>query len=88
MFNRFFPSRPVPSFEGLERRLNESFSQVEPNPDFVNQLRNRLSYPAEVTLERAYHLPVMATVIIGMSLFSGTLLYWIIRGFRRRIHSV
>lgn len=73
-------SRLPDSYETLEDQLLSSFLPVEPDPQFVVQLRKRLLTPAEVTLEK--RRGILAFIIISFGLAGGIFLYWLFRFLR------
>ncbi|HZW04866.1 MAG TPA: hypothetical protein VFF68_13115 [Anaerolineaceae bacterium] len=58
-----------------------SLSPVEPDPQFVFQLRERLLTPAEVTVEARKGL--VAFIVISLGLASGMFLFWLFRFLRQ-----
>ena len=67
-------------YESLESQLLSSFSPVEPAPQFVYRLRERLLTPAEVTLEN--RRGILAFVVISLGLASGVFLFWLLQFLR------
>lgn len=74
-------TRSPESYETLESQLLSSFLPVEPDPQFIVQLRKRLLTPAEVTLEQ--RRGVLAFIIISFGLAGGVFLYWLFRMLRQ-----
>jgi len=62
---------------GLEQQLQFSLHPVAPDPRFVSVLQHRLTETPAVTLERATQM--RAFLVIGLGLFSGALLFWLLR---------
>ncbi len=70
------------SFQELENSLLARLNPVQPNPEFVTHLRNRLSRGDDVFLERqATGLTLLW--VIGAGLFAGALLIWLTRRLGR-----
>lgn len=65
------------SLAGLEQQLQVSLHRVEPDPQFVRVLQRRLTDVPAVTLEKSSHL--WAMLIVGLGLFGGALLFWLLR---------
>lgn len=68
-------SNQVP-FNPFEHFLSDSLGEVKPDPEFVGQLRRRLAKQHEVELE--YPRLFTAYAVLGVGLFSGVLLFWIL----------
>jgi hypothetical protein len=67
--------------EALEQQLKQSLRKVEPNPEFVNHLQNRLTNPTQLSVERRQSIGCGLLLIAG-SFMSGVLLLLLIRQFR------
>jgi hypothetical protein len=67
----------------LEQDLERSLRPVQPNPEFVNRLHNRLVTPAAMVVESrrspAYSL---GAFLVGIGLAVGLFLVWVIRQLR------
>jgi hypothetical protein len=67
--------------ENLENQLKRSLRRVEPNPEFVGHLHNRLTTPVEMTIERRQNAGFFL-LLMAFSLMSGVLLVWLLRQLR------
>ncbi len=74
-------TNPSDAEENLENQLKRSLRRVEPNPDFVGHLHNRLTTPVEMTIERRQNAGFFL-LLLAFSLMSGVLLVWLLRQFR------
>jgi hypothetical protein len=67
----------------LEQDLERSLRPVQPNPEFVNRLHDRLVTPAGMVVESrrspAYSL---GAFLVGIGLAVGLFLVWVIRQLR------
>ena len=61
----------------LEKSLQFSLSPVQPNPEFVYRLRDRLTAPPSIMIEP--RKTAAAFVIVMFGLFTGVFLIWLIR---------
>lgn len=68
----------------LERELQQSLRPVQPNPDFVNRLHNRLANPGTTLIERQASASLVVPVffLVGFGLTVGLLLVWVLRQIR------
>ncbi len=64
----------------FEAELESSFDPVQPDPEFVTRLRQRLSGKQQVVLEP--RSSATAFVVVALGLFTGALLVWILRRLR------
>jgi hypothetical protein len=81
MKKRIREVKPVPAdLDELERKLINSLSPVQPDPQFVTRLQTRLSTPATVVLEDPVRTG--AFLIIAGGLFAGALLVWLLQRLR------
>ncbi len=64
----------------LEQRLSSSLSPVTPRTEFVESLQGRLASPVTVVLENPNQSSAM--VVIGLGLFFGALVLWLLRRTR------
>lgn len=64
-------------FEGLENQLFASFRPVEPDPQFVNRLKHRLTTPPEVYLEER-RKRVSSFLVISMGLVGTAFIAWLL----------
>jgi len=64
----------------LEGKLKEVLQPVSPNPNFVHNLEKKLINPAAVLLED--QKDKKAIVLIGMGMFFGALLIWLVSRIR------
>jgi hypothetical protein len=64
----------------LENQLKFSLRPVQPNPEFVNRLHNRLTSPPSMTVEREQ--TALGLLVIAISLLTGVLLIFTLRQFR------
>lgn len=63
---------------GLEINLGHLLRPVDPDPDFLTHLRQRLEYPSDVSVERhSQTWTVLAVVTLGLG--GGSLLLWVLR---------
>jgi hypothetical protein len=60
--------------EDLEGHLLSSLGPIQPNPEFVQRLKTRLTTEPVVTVERQSQL--LAFVVMGLGLFFGAFLVW------------
>lgn len=67
--------------EDLEQQLKQSLRKVEPNPEFVNHLQDRLTNPIQLSVERRQSLGCGLLLIAG-SFLSGLLLFLLVRQLR------
>jgi len=67
----------------MESQLRNGFNPVQPNPEFVQRLRNRLTHPPEVFLEERSRLPVIL-VTLGL-ITAGIIVLWVINKVRSMI---
>ncbi len=74
-------TNPTDAEENLENQLKRSLRRVEPNPDFVGHLHNRLTTPVEMTIERRQNAGFFL-LLLAFSMMSGILLFWLLRQFR------
>ncbi len=65
----------------LEQHLSTTLNTVEPRTEFVLGLQSRLTSPVTVVLENPTQSS--AFLVVGMGLFSGALLIWMLRRLRR-----
>ncbi len=65
----------------LEGQLKLSLRPVEPSAEFVGHLHNRLTTPAQMTLERRLNAGY-GLLLVALSLASGVFLIWLLRQFR------
>jgi len=65
------------SFLLMENSLVSHLKPVQPNPDFVKNLRNRLMGPKNIYIEDRNH--GLAFILISLGLFVGALVVWIFR---------
>jgi len=63
----------------IEQQLKEFLRPRSPETAFVQELKSRLFFEPEITVEYPNYLYLL--LFISLSLFSGALLYWGIRGF-------
>ncbi|MBE0696137.1 MAG: hypothetical protein IH586_04370 [Anaerolineaceae bacterium] len=67
--------------EDLELQLKQSLRKVEPNPEFVNHLQDRLTNPTQMSVERRQSIGFGLLLIAG-SIMSGMLLLLLVRLLR------
>jgi hypothetical protein len=67
--------------EDLEQQLKQSLRKIEPNPEFVNHLQDRLTNPVQLSVERRQSIGCGLLLIAG-SFMSGVLLLLLVRQFR------
>ena len=72
--------------DAFEQMLASSLDSVEPNPAFVRQLKLRLTQKPEVEMERTQWMT--AYVMVGVGLFSGALLFWVINQLFRGVRAM
>lgn len=72
-------TQTVSALTGLEQQLQGYLHPVNPDPQFIRVLQHRLTSPPSITIESESHL--RALLAIGLGLFSGTLLFWLLRRF-------
>lgn len=65
------------SLAGLEQQLQISLRRVDPDPRFVSVVQRRLTAIPSVTVERRSYL--RAFLVVSLGLFSGALLFWVLR---------
>jgi hypothetical protein len=65
----------------LENQLKLSLRPVKPSPEFVGHLHNRLTTPAEMTIERRENA-ALGLLLVAFSLMSGVLLVMLLRHLR------
>ena len=65
------------NFQGLEDRLDQVLTPVNPDPAFVNALKYKLANTPSVFLETSRQHSWLA--IVGLGLVSGALAYWLIK---------
>jgi hypothetical protein len=65
----------------LENQLKRSLRPVNPNPEFVGHLHNRLTSPVVMTIERRQNT-ALGLFLVAFSLMSGVFLVWLLRQFR------
>ncbi len=70
--------------DALEFALLSSLNPVEPDPEFVNRLRDRFEQPPTMVLETRTFWEIY--VIVASGLFLGTFLLWLIQHLTRRRH--
>lgn len=66
--------------ENLEKQLKVSLRPVQPNPEFIDHLHNRLTSSPAMTLERQN--TVLSLLLVAFSLLSGIILIWVMRHLR------
>ena len=66
----------------IEEKLKQVFNSIKPDPYYVNKLRERLSRRANVSVEE--HPEYFVIVLIGMGLFFGFGLYWLLVNLYRK----
>jgi hypothetical protein len=68
-------SNPNEDLEGFEIELEERFAPIRPDPQFVDRLRRRLTYPSETELEipnRIVNLGMTVVIlVVGLLLTVG-----------------
>lgn len=64
------------STDPFEDFLSKTLNQVNPDPAFVGQLQKRLTKKADVELEKPQWMAI--SLVVGIGLFSGALLFWMI----------
>jgi hypothetical protein len=67
--------------DNLENQLKLSLKRIQPNPEFVGHLHNRLTTPVAMTIERRQNA-ALGLFLIAFSLLSGVFLIWLLRQFR------
>ena len=67
--------------EDLEQQLKQSLRKVEPNPDFITHLQDRLTDPSLPSVEKRQSLG-RGLLLLVVSFLSGILLLWLMRQFR------
>jgi hypothetical protein len=67
--------------EELERQLELSLRQVEPNPEFIDHLHHRLTTPSGISLEPRQSVG-LGMLLTGLSLSIGVLLVILMRQLR------
>jgi len=67
--------------EDLEHQLELSLRRVEPNPDFVNHLHNRLTTPIGMSIERRQSVG-LGLLLTALSLTTGFLLIRLMKHLR------
>ncbi len=72
---------PTDAEDNLENQLKRSLRRVEPNPEFVGHLHNRLTTPVEMTIERRQNAGFFL-LLMAFSLMSSVLLIWFLRQLR------
>ncbi len=72
--------------DAFEQLLASSLDSVEPDPAFVGQLKRRLTHKPEVELEKTQWMT--AYLMIGVGLFSGALLFWVINQLFRGVRAM
>jgi uncharacterized Tic20 family protein len=65
------------SFLLMENSLVSYLKPVQPNPDFINNLRNRLTRRKNIYIEERKHS--FALMLISLGLFIGALIVWLLR---------
>ncbi len=65
----------------LENQLRLSLRRVQPNPEFVGHLQNRLTSPVVTTIERRQNA-AFGLLLVACSLLSGIFVIWLLRQFR------
>lgn len=68
----------------LEQQLKLSLRPVQPSPEFVDHLHNRLTMPAGTTVERRYNAGISLLLLV-FSLLSGLLVVWLTRQIRHAV---
>jgi hypothetical protein len=64
----------------LEKRLSESLQPIRPDPGFIHSLKEKLANTSSVIVERrSSHAGLL---VIGLGLFTGALLVWLLRRFK------
>lgn len=66
--------------EEIEHNLQELFSPIRPNQEFVNHLYYRLNNPPSVVMETASPKGALLVMSIGMCV--GVFLFWFLRRLR------
>jgi hypothetical protein len=69
--------------ERMEAQLTHGLRPVQPDPEFVRRLRNRLANPPDVSLENRPKMPALV-VTVGF-LTTGIIILWVINRVRRMI---
>ncbi len=64
----------------LEQHLSTSLAPVEPRTEFVEGLQSRLTSPVTVVLENPTQS--YALVLVGLGLFFGALVLWLLQRLR------
>jgi hypothetical protein len=64
----------------LEKQLSESLQPIRPDPTFIKSLKEKLSNSSSVYVENRSPRPGL--LIIGLGLFTGVLMIWLLRRFR------
>ncbi len=65
----------------LETKLTNALNQIKPDPDFVNQLYQKVTRPAQVRAARMRKGAALA--VLGAGLFAGALIIWLAKAIRR-----
>ncbi len=65
----------------LENQLKRSLRRIEPDPEFVGHLHNRLTTPTEMTIERRQNT-AFGLLLLAISLLSGIFVIWLLRQLR------
>ena len=63
---------------GLEEDLSVYLKPVDPDPDFIRKLGDRLTKPNLVSIEH-HHNTLLAGILVAAGLASGALLVWLLR---------
>jgi hypothetical protein len=63
----------------IENRLEKAFNPVQPDPGFIDRLYQRLMNPSEIQVEKRPAGKIL--FLIGLGLFIGAFIWWVIRLF-------
>jgi hypothetical protein len=75
------PAFSLTVVEDLEQQLKQSLRKVEPNPEFVNHLQDRLTNPVQLSVERRQSIGC-GLLLVAASFMAGLLVLLLVRQLR------